>query len=49
MKQWKSFTNSKDGITIREEDYPYSPLWHRILSRTSLAHPEFFEAIYRVE
>jgi len=48
-KQWKSFTNPKDRITIAEGDYPYPASWRRVLSRTARAQPAFFEAVYRVE
>ena len=48
MKQWKSFTNPRDGITIRERDYPYPQRWKCLLSRTARAQPAFFESVYAV-
>lgn len=48
IKQWKSFTNPDDGITISEDKYPYRSSWTKIMSRTSLAQPAFFEAIYKI-
>jgi putative sugar O-methyltransferase len=46
MKQWKSFTNPKDGITIRESDYPYPQHWKCLASRPARAQPAFFESVY---
>jgi putative sugar O-methyltransferase len=48
MKQWKSFTNTRDGITIRQEDYPYFASWSQTFSRDALTHPAFFEAAYLI-
>jgi putative sugar O-methyltransferase len=48
-KQWQSFTNVRDGITIREQDYPYRPQWHRVYSRTPASHPLFFESLLRID
>ena len=48
MKQWKSFRNNNDGITITEAGYPYDPAWKKILSRTARAQPAFFEAVYKI-
>jgi len=47
-KQWHSFSNVRDDITIAEEDYPYRAGWEQIYSRTPDSHPQFFEALYRV-
>ncbi len=48
MKQWRSFENKHDGITITESDYPYRHNWKRLYSRTSPAHPLFFESLVQI-
>lgn len=48
MKQWKSFTNPRDGVTISKDSYPYPSSWQSLLDRTALAQPAFFETVYRI-
>jgi len=48
LKQWKSWHNPSDDVTITESDYPYRSNWRRIYSRTTLAQPSFFEALYDI-
>lgn len=47
-KQWKSWTNEIDGITVSESDYPVRFGWKKLYSRTSPVQPSFFEAVYDV-
>jgi putative sugar O-methyltransferase len=47
-KQWRVWTNDRDGITIRQEDYPIPPAWKRIFERPAPVQTHFFEAAYRV-
>lgn len=49
LKQWKSFSNPRDGVTITERDYPYGRAWTRLYSRSALAQPAFFEAMYAID
>lgn len=48
LKQWKSFDNLKDGITINEGGYPYPSSWRKLWTRTARAQPAFFEALYAI-
>lgn len=48
-KQWNSFINTRDEITIRKEDYPYIKSWTNIYSKTPLTHPLFFEALFKID
>lgn len=48
MKQWKSFTNPRDGITIGKDSYPFPSSWRPLLDRTALAQPAFFETLYQI-
>ena len=48
LKQWKCWHNPSDDVTITESDYPYRPNWRRIYSRTTMAQPSFFEALYEI-
>ena len=47
-KQWKTFENTRDGITIKESDYPYRQTWSRLYTRTPPSHPLFFESLFQV-
>jgi putative sugar O-methyltransferase len=48
MKQWHSFANGQDGVTIRQTDYPIPEGWERIFERRHPVQTDFFEAAYRV-
>ena len=48
MKQYRGWTNPRDGVTIREEDYHVPPDWKRIFERSAPVQTRFFEAAYRV-
>jgi len=48
MKQWRRWTNPRDGVTIREEDYPIPSDWKRIFKRRARVQTHFFEAAYRI-
>lgn len=48
MKQWKSFFNARDGVTIDKDSYPYPSSWQPLLDRTALAQPAFFETLFQV-
>jgi putative sugar O-methyltransferase len=47
-KQWYSFKNVRDEITIAQEDYPYRESWVKVYSKTPITHPSFFEALYKI-
>lgn len=47
-KQWKSAQNAFDNVAYTEADYPVSPRWERVYSRTCPVQSDFFEALYRV-
>lgn len=49
MKQYRTWTNPRDEVTIREEDYAIPPDWKRIFERPALVQTHFFEAAYRVQ
>lgn len=48
MKQYRTFTNDDDGVTIRQADYPIPASWARIFERRHPVQTLFFEAAYRV-
>jgi putative sugar O-methyltransferase len=48
-KQWKTSQNAFDRVTYTEADYPVSPAWTRLYSRTCRVQTAFFEALYRME
>jgi len=47
-KQWREWTNSEDGVTIRESDYAIPTLWKRIYQRPHGVQTHFFEAAYLI-
>ena len=47
-KQWKRSENERDGIVVRQEDYPVPESWQRVYERTHPVQVGFFEAFYRV-
>ena len=48
MKQWRNFHNLKDGITVKQTDYPCKDDWKRLYTRTSPSHPLFFETLFHI-
>lgn len=48
LKQWQSFYNGRDSMTISAADYKYKPGWLKIYDRTPTTHPLFFEALFSV-
>lgn len=48
MKQWRSFDNLRDGITVKQADYPYRSSWAQIYTRTPSSHPLFFETLFQI-
>ena len=48
MKQWRSFNNARDGITIKQADYPYRAGWKQLYTRTPPSHPLFFETLFQI-
>ena len=48
LKQWKRWHNPADNVVLSEGSYPYRPSWKKLYSRTTLAQPSFFEAVYEV-
>jgi putative sugar O-methyltransferase len=48
MKQWQGWTNPRDGVTIREADYPIPVGWQKVYERPHPVQTHFFEAAYRV-
>ena len=48
MKQWQSFENKRDGITIAQKDYPYRSQWKQVYTRTPPSHPSFFETLFEI-
>ncbi|KAB7646297.1 putative sugar O-methyltransferase [Polymorphobacter fuscus] len=48
LKQWTSFFNARDKMTISASDYKYKNSWHRIYDRTPSTHPSFFEALFKI-
>jgi putative sugar O-methyltransferase len=49
MKQWQSFENTRDGITIAQADYPYGAQWKQVYTRTPASHPLFFETLFQID
>ncbi len=47
MKQWKVSQNAFDHLSLTEENYPVSPQWKKVYSRTCPVQTSFFEALYR--
>jgi putative sugar O-methyltransferase len=47
-KQWQSWSNADDGVTIKREDYPIPAHWETVYSRDHPIQTAFFEALYRV-
>lgn len=47
-KQWKSSTNTFDGVLIERDDYPIPEHWSTIYTRDHPIQTRFFEALYRV-
>jgi putative sugar O-methyltransferase len=49
MKQWQTWTNPRDGVTIRQADYPIPAGWKRIYERRHPIQTHFFEAAFEVK
>ncbi|OGO54091.1 MAG: hypothetical protein A2Z32_13180 [Chloroflexi bacterium RBG_16_69_14] len=49
MKQWRTWANQVDGVTIRQEDYPIPASWELVYEREHPVQADFFEAAYRIE
>ena len=47
-KQWRDWMNPRDGVRIRQEDYPILPSWQPIYQRIPEVQTHFFEAAYRI-
>ncbi len=47
-KQWLTWHNPVDDVTIRREDYPIPPHWEVVYSRRHPIQRAFFHALYRV-
>ena len=47
MKQWKVSQNAFDHLSLTEQNYPVSPNWTKMYSRTCQVQSAFFEALYR--
>lgn len=45
-KQWKRWHNPVDDVQTDERGYPYPAHWTRLIDRTPVAQPEFFEALF---
>ncbi len=48
FKQWKTYSNPSDGVTIGREDYPIPQDWKLVFERQHPVQSLFFEAMYRV-
>ena len=48
MKQWQSWHNPDDDVSIGRADYPIPPSWRTIYSREHPIQRAFFEALYDV-
>lgn len=48
MKEWRSWTNPIDQVTITEADYPIPAQWRKYYSRRHPIQTHFFEAAYLV-
>lgn len=48
MKQWRTWTNELDQVTMRQDDYPIPSSWERVYEREHPIQADFFEAAYRV-
>jgi putative sugar O-methyltransferase len=49
MKQWKLTQNAFDNLILTEHNYPVSPNWKQIYSRTCNVQTAFFEAMYSTQ
>lgn len=49
LKQWRSWTNPVDGVTIRQSDYPIPGDWEPLYERQHPVQTQFFEAAYRIK
>lgn len=47
-KQWRTWTNPADGLTLSQADYPVLPGWAQRFQRTHPLHSGLFEAAYSV-
>lgn len=48
FKQWKTYWNPSDGVTIGREDYPIPRDWKLVFERQHPVQSLFFEAMDRV-
>jgi putative sugar O-methyltransferase len=48
FKQWQSYSNPSDEVTISRQDYPIPPDWELIFDRPHPVQALFFEAMYRL-
>lgn len=47
-KQWKVSEYLRDGIVVRETDYPVLPNWRELYHRQARVQVAFFEAMYLI-
>jgi putative sugar O-methyltransferase len=47
LKQWKSFTNPRDGTALNVEDYRFDPAWQLVIDQTDPVQPKFFNRVWR--
>jgi putative sugar O-methyltransferase len=47
-KQWGHWRNEIDDVDTDRDSYPYPATWRRLLDRTPVAQPAFFEALFAV-
>lgn len=47
-KQWRTWTNPDDGLSLSQADYPILASWQTIYSRQHPVQTAFFEAAYRI-
>ena len=48
-KQWLSYANPSDEVTITQADYPIPPSWRPVFERVHPVQTLFFESLYAVE
>jgi putative sugar O-methyltransferase len=48
FKQWESYWNPTDDVTVGRDDYPVPESWEPVYSRRHPIQTLFFEAMYRV-
>ena len=48
FKQWQSYANPTDEVTIGRRDYPIPPDWEPVFDRQHPIQALFFEAMYRL-